>query len=91
MTVWRGGRAVIQGMGLQDFEYNLEMTEDCWAPMSSRGGLHVVMGSWCFLSCLDSESRNLLPHCAVHHLSVRFLHAVETLHRVSKSAAVSPA
>ena len=75
MTVWRDGRAVIQGMGFQDFEYNSEMTEDCLAPMSSRAGLHVVMGSWCFLSCLDSESRNLLPHCGAYHWGVRFLHS----------------
>ena len=52
MTVRRGGMAVIQGMGLQDFEYNSEMTEDCLAPMSSRAGLHVVMGSWFFCPAL---------------------------------------
>lgn len=75
MTVRRGGRAVIQGMGIQDFKYNSEMTEDCLAPLSSRAGLHVVMGSWCFLSYHDSESRDLLPHCGAYHLSVRFLHA----------------
>ena len=36
----------------------------------------------------EEEPRNFLYPLRWHHLGVRFLHSVETLHRVSKSAAV---
>ena len=55
------------------------------AMVISSGGEHAGMGHKA-PEAMEMQSREISCHYTASHWRVRFLHSVETLHRVSKSA-----